>query len=171
MSGGIPQYVIRFSPQANWIVDHIGDVEQPDTLLLALANENPSIINMASRFRENAMRLATVIAIWEGDKVVSDKTLKWAYELTVYLGTRFADGFKMHKDAQAAGKPLSHGQLCEGLLDVIREAGRVAPGRYAKSADRRETLEHLIESKEVKAAKQTNKGRKPVSRFYALRED
>jgi hypothetical protein len=179
MNGSIPQYIIPFSDAANVLVDRIGDVDQPGTLLQELAAETPHIINMATRFRENSMRLASIITVFEGDKAVSVETLQWSYDFVVYLGTRFSEAFKLHREEKAlSGKAPTYGELRQGILDVVRDAGvegialnqiaQIKPGRHAKSKDRREALSDLLDTYEITSIKKQTKGRGIETRYYAL---
>ena len=181
MDGSIPQYIIPFSDAANVLVDRIGDVDQPGTLLQELATDIPHIINMATRFRENSMRLASIITVFEGDKAVSGETLQWSYDFVVYLGTRFSEAFKLHREEKASsGKAPTYGELRQGILDVVRkegiegitamDIGRCPPGRYVNAKARREAFADLLDTQQITSIKKQAKGRRPETRYYALAE-
>jgi hypothetical protein len=58
----------------------IGDVEDPTTIIGSWCKDSSQRTQMAARARENAMRLATGITVYESFHEITKETLQWCFE-------------------------------------------------------------------------------------------
>lgn len=110
------------------------------------------MMSITARWRENAMRLAVALAVFEDPKrkAIPSAITKWCVEFVRFFGERFAQGLLIH------AQPLEfYGQRRKAYLEAFRrrpegtvpsDLGRLTPWRDSRKQLRDEIISDLLES-------------------------
>ena len=134
-----------------------------------MGDAEASLVSFLARTAENAIRLATIVAIGRGSMTVNAADMSWARAFTMWATQRMAEGAGLYiadSDNQAMANDVKRSLKGKGkvIADLLR-----ALGHKYKAKDLEGVLNLMIEAEEITIERgaTTSKGGQPP-RWYTL---
>jgi hypothetical protein len=144
---------IPFSKDAMTLKNKIGDPEQEGTLLFQYCQDRPSSMSMVVRWRENAMRLATAISVFENHKEISRETLEWSWCFVKHWGNDFISRFAENSGlSEYSRRADDYAEKLKDFPDGLNssELGRKGPFRNQNAPERKAILHDLASTGRIR---------------------
>lgn len=162
---------LNFSNDAKvYYNQYIGDADLPETDIYNYCKEELEFGRAISvRWRENALRMATALCVYENKKEITLPILQWCYELIKTSSIAFLDMFE--EEASQTKYQLQKQKAIQwfkrngvgNYVSASELARNVRPFKGMSSRERKELLEDLVESNIIDKKEETIERTKKTS--------